>query len=257
MLNRHRRLPYLGLIAGAAAMVMLPPAGAASSYPPPSGHVNDFAGVMRPEAVQQLEQVLIELQRQTGAEVALATVSTVPDGDVERAAVDLFAQWGIGKKGSDNGVLVLCAVQDRKVRIEVGYGLEAVLPDAVSGRIIREQMVPLFRAGDMSGGLVNGGTAVAQLIAQHAGVTLTTAPQVAPASTTRPDWVFLFFIVFILFFSVLSRLGRMRGGYGGVYGGGWGGGFGGGGFGGGGFGGGGFGGFGGGGSGGGGASGSW
>ena len=253
---RWRRRWRDPLLVAVMVMWLAPAAGAATwaqSQPRPAGHVNDFAGVMRPEAVQQLESALIELEHVTGAEMAVATVPTVPDGNIEQAAVDLFHQWGVGKQRADNGVLLLCAVQDRKVRIEVGYGLEPVLPDAVCGRIIREQMVPFFRAGDFSGGLMNGGMAVAQLIAQHAGVTLAGAV-VAPLSRSMPWWLQLLFFGGCLLLVTLLR--RMQRSFGSMF---WGDYFGSsvGGFGGGGFGGGGFGGFGGGSSGGGGASGSW
>ena len=131
----------------------------------PSGWVNDFAGVMEAGARQRLEAALGDLERRTGAEVTVVTVDTVPDGDVERAAVELFESWGIGKKHHDNGVLILCAVRDRRVRIEVGYGLEAILPDARTGRIIDTQMLPAFRRGDLATGLVQGALAVADTIA--------------------------------------------------------------------------------------------
>lgn len=130
----------------------------------PEGHVNDFAGVLRPDDRQRLEQRLVDLERTTGAEVALLTVERVPNGDIERAAVDQFQAWGVGKRGRDNGVLILCAIQDRAVRIEVGYGLEPILPDSICSRIIRERMVPAFRRGDFSTGLVDGTEAVAKII---------------------------------------------------------------------------------------------
>ena len=133
----------------------------------PSGWVNDFAGVIESGARQQLERALADLEQRTGAEVTVVTVDTVPDGDVDRAAVELFESWGIGKKHHDNGVLILCAVRDRRVRIEVGYGLEAILPDARTGRIIDSEMLPAFRRGDLSTGLVRGARAVADIIAAN------------------------------------------------------------------------------------------
>ncbi len=221
----------------------------------PVGWVNDFAGVMDRQAAQRLERVLDELERRTGAEVAVVTVPTVADGDIEHAAVDLFHAWGIGKKQRDNGVLILCAVQDRRVRIEVGYGLEAILPDAKSGRIIREQMIPYFRSGDLSTGLVQGALAVAGAIAQDAKVALETTVPMAPSPPVEPGTLlvlgqFLPLLFFVLLLLVLTRsLGRHGSRYGSWYG--FGGGYSSGGFSGG------FGGFGGGASGGGGAGGSW
>ena len=225
----------------------------------PRGRVSDFAGVMRSGDVERTEAVLTELQTKTGAEVALVTVDRVPDGDIERAAVELFKQWGIGQRGKDDGVLLLCAVQDRRVRIEVGYGLEAVLPDARCGRILDEEVLPRFRAGDLSGGLAAGALTVARTIAQAHGATLSDAAA-APVVNEGVPWsdedtlallLILFFVVLAL---ATSRRRRGRDGRYSAWGSsaGWGwsaGGFGGGG--------GGFGGFGGGFSGGGGASRGW
>ena len=249
MLSHRRttaRLLIVGLLCVGAGLAT---AGAFSAkrYPRPTGFVDDFARAMSRQSIDQLETVLSDLERKTGAEVAVVTVETVEGAGIEQAAVDLFKEWGIGKRGQDNGALILCAVQDRKVRIEVGYGLEPILPDAKCGRIIREQMVPYFKAGDLSTGLVAGGLAVAQIIAEHAGVTLMSggvAPATLPVTTSRSEelWFLIFFVLFMLF--LLSR-GFFIGGTGG-WGGDSGGGFGGG-----------FGGFGGGGSGGGGASGGW
>ena len=230
----------------------------------PKGRVSDFAGVLDAATVQQLDSILAELEQKTTAEVAVVIVPTVPDRDIEKAAVDLFQQWGIGKKGKDNGVLILCAVQDRRVRIEVGYGLEPILPDAKAGRIIDEQMLPSFKNGDLPKGLLNGTVAVVNVIAQHAGLPGTGAASAsadAGGPTLPPGTMVLFlFIVVVmsrLFFAQQRWAGRFGAGVpGGLFWGGYSGGAGG--FGGGGGGiGGGFGGFGGGLSGGGGAGRGW
>lgn len=227
--------------------------GVALAAPPPKpqGRVSDFARVMDSTAVKRTEAMLTELEQKTGAEVAVVTVPSVPDRDIEKAAVDLFQQWGIGKKGKDNGVLILCAVQDRKIRIEVGYGLEEILPDAKAGRIIDEQMRPYFRKGDFSAGLFMGAQAVSMVIAQHAGVTLTGAnfQEAGPGGGSQgfsPEEILFLILVMGVFLTLLFiRRRGFRGGYG-IGAGGFSGGFGGS-----------FGGFGGGLSGGGGASGSW
>src|SRR5205814_7168110 len=108
----------------------------ASALPPkPSSYVSDFAGVIDAQTRQQLESVLAELEQKTSAEVAVVTVRGLEGRDIEGYANDLFTAWGIGKKGKDNGVLFLISPQDRKMRIEVGYGLEGILPDGAVGRI--------------------------------------------------------------------------------------------------------------------------
>jgi uncharacterized protein len=236
----------------------------AGAVPQPRGYVNDFAEVIEGATEQRLEERLRALEAETSAELVVATTDAVPNGDIERAAVDWFQAWGVGKRTRDNGALILCAVQDRAVRIEVGYGLEPVLPDAFCGRVIRDVMVPAFREGRFGDGLAAGAEAVAERIRAAA------AGEPLPSESTEPpEWVVFamllagFFIVVIAMSIAAARAERRAGSsHGrrraddGDNGWGWGGGFGGGSSGGGGFGGGG-GGFGGGSSGGGGASGRW
>ncbi len=232
---------------------------ASNNWGVPDGFVTDRAGVVDASHRQALEALLQELEQKTGAEVAVVTLKDLGGRDIESTAVDLFKAWGIGKKGKDNGVLILVSIADRKARIEVGYGLEGVVPDGAAGSIIRDQLGPAFRAGDYGGGLVSAAGAVAGRIAADAGVTLTGLPDQNTDDSDRsyiPGGYWAIFILLFLLLNVISLLSRPRrgfwGGFWGGMGGGWGGG---GGFGGGG--GGGFGGFGGGGSGGGGASGGW
>ena len=197
---------------------------------------------------------MTELEQKTGAQVTVATFPSVEGGDVDGAAVDLFKAWGIGKKGKDNGVLILAAIEDHRARIEVGYGLEGVIPDSTAGSILRQEIFPEFKQGNYGQGLTNGAAAIAQLIAQDKGVTLTGQVSVTDGGSGGLGFwgtIALFLVIFIIL-SALNRRGRggfWGGGFygGGFYGGGWGSGGGGGGFGG----------FGGGGSGGGGASGGW
>ncbi|HVM33451.1 MAG TPA: TPM domain-containing protein [bacterium] len=233
------------------------PLALASSFPAPTGFVNDFAKVIPAYQSQQIQTLLTELEQKTGAEVAVVTLDSLNGADIESTATDLFQQWGIGQKKKDNGVLVLAAIQDRKIRIEVGYGLEPILPDGKAGSIIRQYMAPQFKEGDYGSGFLVGTVAIAQIIAQDAGVTLTGQAMDVPLSTGDDPYhqvsFWAFILIFVALWIVLSWAGRRsRGRWGGGY---WGGPWIGGGFGGGG--GGGFGGFSGGGSGGGGASGGW
>jgi uncharacterized protein len=229
----------------------------AQSWPAYVGYVNDFAHVVSADKAQALEGYLGELEKKTGAQVAVVTVPSVEGADIDGAAVDLFKAWGIGQKGKDNGILILAAIQDHKARIEVGYGLEAVITDGTAGDILRQGVFPQFKLGDYGQGLTNAAAAVAERIAQNAGVVLDNQVSVQNAGSGGgwdPRLIYLIiFIIYILFRIFFSGFGRRRYWGGGFYGGGWG--SGGGGFSGGG--GGGFGGFSGGGSGGGGASGSW
>jgi uncharacterized protein len=240
----------------------------------PQGYVSDFAGVLSAPAREKLAALCGEVERKTKAQIAIVTVSSLGDQPVEQFAIDLATQWGVGPKQQARGVLILFAPNDRKYRIEVGYGLEAILPDGKVGGFGREA-VPLLQRNDYDDAIVLVTLRVAAVIAQDQNVTLDTLsgtrpPQ--PESETPPlfpvsSLVWLLIFIIFLFSPVLGLIlrfffggwiGPRRRGGGwmgpGYYGGG--GSWGGGGFGGGG-GGGGFGGFGGGSFGGGGASGSW
>lgn len=112
--------------------------------------------------------VIREAERKTTAEIAVATVPSLDGLSVEEYATRLFAEWGVGKKGADNGVLILVAPSERAMRIEVGYGLEPILPDALAGDIIRNDALPAFRSGDYPVGILASVRRVAELVeARH------------------------------------------------------------------------------------------
>lgn len=138
----------------------------------PSGHVNDFAGVMRSDDRQATELILIELEQKSGAQVAVVTLKSLEGGQIDEVATRLFERWKIGQKGKNNGLLLLAAMEDRNARIETGYGFEGVLPDASAGRLIDQYIVPAFRKGDYSGGLRSGAVALASVAASASGVEL-------------------------------------------------------------------------------------
>ena len=261
----------------AALLVFFAPisrAEAIKDLPQPTDYVSDLAHVLSPEAIARLDSVCAQLDHTAAnAQVAVVTVHDLDGDDAADYADQLETKWKIGRKGTDRGVLVLLAVADRKYRIEVGYGLEGILPDGKIGDIGRE-MVPDLHSGDYDGAMTLAVGGVAQVIAADANVTLQDqpAPDIEPVAAGQPHhyptWVrVLQFIVVAVF--IILYLMRVLGGFGlfGLWGlglmgrgprgfGSWGGGgSGGGGFGGGG--GGGFGGFGGCGFGGGGAGGSW
>jgi uncharacterized protein len=223
----------------------------------PVGYVNDFARVLDPNTITQLESTCQQIDQQAHAQIAVVTIQSLEGSDIESYAVELFKRWGIGNKASNRGVLILLATQDRHYRIEVGYGLEPILPDGKVGGIGREA-VPLLKQGDYNGAVLLMTSRVAEVIAQDAGIQLAGPRPPSPEGGDEPDqgpslgWIAILAVIVILLMA--TGLGRLLLGlfFLGRGGGGWGGG----GFGGGGSGGG-FGGFGGGSSGGGGASGSW
>ncbi len=222
----------------------------------PTNYVNDFAGVLDPNTVAQLNSLCQQVDQKAHAQIAVVTIKSLDGSDIESYAVALYKQWGIGRKGTDQGVLILLATQDRRYKVEVGYGLEPILPDGKVGGFGREA-VPLLKQNDFNGAVALLTMRVADVIAQDAGIQLTGAQPRAPTTRQEPDkglsLAGIIFLIVIFLILVSTRFGRLLlfsmllGGRGGGYSGG--GGFGGGG--------GGFGGFGGGSSGGGGASGSW
>jgi len=238
------------------------------AIPPPVGHVNDFAGVMDEAARAKLESFLVQVQQKTGAELAVMTVKNTGVDDPMSYKVKVFERWKLGKKGQDNGLLLLVAIEQTTAKFETGYGLEGTLPDGLESRIYRDVMRPYFKDGDYAGGITQGMLACSAKIAEEKGVKLewdgselryddTGSSRRGMGSLER---IVLAIFIFLFVVNVMRRMsgsGGYRGGggwwIGPMLGGGgrWGGGFGGG-FGGGG---GGFGGFGGGGSGGGGGGG--
>src|SRR3954454_18132684 len=105
----------------------------------PTADVNDFAGILTPAEKDSLEDRCRQLRGKTGAQLAVVTLKSLEGGQIDDFAVKLFKQWGIGQKDKKNGILLLVAIKDRKARIEVGYALEPILPDALAGRILNEQ----------------------------------------------------------------------------------------------------------------------
>jgi uncharacterized protein len=239
------------------------------AYPAASGYVVDAAGLLREDTKQRVETICKELDEKTGVQIAVAIVPSIAPLEIEDYATRLFEKWGVGQKKENNGVLFVIAVKERRVRFEVGYGLEGLLPDGRVGGLLRGTVVPHLRHDDWNAGVVAGVEAVASIIAKDKGIELASLAGVEPPAEPRarpgsrslslPLVVFLFgMVLFLVIVSAVARSqsygGRRR--RGGGWGGGWGGGLGGfGGFGSGGSSsGGGFGGFGGGSSGGGGAS---
>jgi uncharacterized protein len=265
--DRRRRRRCSGGAAAALAVLLWAAPSGAKTWPEPRGTLSDFAGVVDPASADSIEALGAELRAKTGAQLAVVTEGDLGGEPIENEAVGIFQQWGIGRKQKDDGVLVLLAVSERRVRIEVGYGLEGILPDGRCGFIIRRVMGPDLAADRFGPGLWRGADAIAGVIARDRGVTLAPGrgaplPEETDSRTHSLLPLLVLFVIFTVFSwitrGVTGRGGRTRsrrgwmgpfwGGFGGF--GGYGGGFGGsGGLGGG------FGGFGGGRSGGGGASG--
>ncbi len=122
----------------------------------PEGYVSDFARVIDPASRAALENYCARVEAQTGAQIAVVTLETLAGEPVEDVANALFRKWGIGKKGTNEGVLLLLVTQDRRMRLEVGYGLEPIIPDGVSGSVLRS-MSPALREVALRRGRDRGG----------------------------------------------------------------------------------------------------
>ena len=241
------------------------PLWAATPEPPakPANYVVDLAGVIGADAERSLNAYLRELEVKTTAQVVVLTIKSLDGESMDGFSLRVAEKWKLGQKEKDNGVLITIALNDRKYRLEVGYGLEGILPDSFVGTLGRTYLVPNFKKGDYSTGVATATLAVINKIADDAGVEISGMPRMRQISPSDRDprqrkptligsiFTILFFIGLIylfirnprllMFFLMASMMGGGRRGWGG----------------GGGFGGGGFGGGGGGGFGGGGASGGW
>jgi len=223
-------------------------AGSASALgiPAAKGYVQDRAALLQPATVQKLEQFLTNLDKADSTQIAILIIPSLEGENLEDYALRVAETWGIGRKGHDNGALLLIAKEERRMRIEVGYGLEGRITDLLAGRIIDQEITPRFRSGDFDGGVLAGTQAMVDAVrGAYQGDGSTTKRK------RKNPWGALALLLFLgpglLRFGLGgSRRGRYRSG--GIYFGG---------FGGGGSSGGGFGGFGGGGFGGGGSSGGW
>jgi len=135
-----------------------------AAIPPLDSPVVDTTGTLDADHRRQLEQQALELQRRKGSQLQVLMVASTAPEDIAQYTTRVFDQWQIGRKGVDDGVLLVVAKDDRRVRIEPGYGLEGAIPDAVASRIIQEYLAPRFRAGDFAGGIEEATAMLVRLI---------------------------------------------------------------------------------------------
>ena len=144
-------LPLLIVTASAEPLTSIPnPRGRDSTW------VTDMPGVLRADTIAQLNSTISDFERATGGEMAVVVIRSLDGLSIEEAAVKLFQLWGIGKKSRDNGLLLLWSTGDRRVRVEVGYGLEGVLPDGKTGAILDAYVIPKFKSGQFDEGVLAG-----------------------------------------------------------------------------------------------------
>jgi uncharacterized protein len=147
-----------------SAMFLIVPAAWGADIPYLSGRVTDNAEILSAETIQLLDEILKTHESRTTNQVVILTVSTLNGESIEDYAYRVFSEWKLGLKEKDNGVLLIVVPDDRRMRIEVGYGLEATLTDLMAGRIIQNIMTPKFRNGDYNSGILDGAKAVVDIL---------------------------------------------------------------------------------------------
>ena len=184
----------------------------------PQGYLSDFANVV-PEANRApLEAYCAAVEHSTGAQIALVTIPSLEGEPIEDVANTIFRAWGVGQKGKDEGIMMLVAVQDRRDRLEVGYGLEPILPDGLAGSILR-QMRPALRQGDYGDAMLAAAETIGSAIAKAKHVTIADGPprRYRPSASESIPWPMILGGIFLVLW--LMRAGAPRG-YGGFGGGG-------------------------------------
>jgi uncharacterized protein len=200
---------YFCLILVAFLFFIGTPANAADQpFPNKVGLVNDFANVIDPAIEEKINAVASELLAKTQIPVVVATMTEIGDADYNDYANRLYQAWGIGKKGEDKGVLIFVAVKERKLRIEVGYGLEGIIPDGLAGEIRDKYITPYLKQDRFGEGLLNGVAATSLIIAKDAGVELTGYAQSSRIQTKKGSrFSILPIIIIIIFLFVGGRRG--------------------------------------------------
>lgn len=183
---------------------------AALEIPAPRGYVNDFAGILSPSTRGQLERYLVDFERSDSTQIVVATLPSLEGGALEEVSLRIAEEWKIGQKGRDNGALLLIAKEERKMRIEVGYGLEGRLTDLLAGRIVDNEIRPRFKQGDFDGGVIAGVKAMTEAVRGEYKGTGKTGQRGKKASGAW--WIYpLIFFVLPLFMRIVSPQANLRG----------------------------------------------
>ncbi len=208
MIESRKKLGLVGVlvIGGLLLLAGLAPFSASAQYPELQGRVNDYADVLDPATAAELEQKLEQYDNETTNEIVVAIVPNMEGIDIDTYRNELFEKWELGKEDRDNGVLLVIAMEEQDIGIEVGYGLEGALTDATAGSIIRNDIAPYFKADDYSGGVVAG---VDAIIAATKGEYV--AEEYSEGSDDMGELIgWLIFGVFITVFVIIGNISRRR-----------------------------------------------
>ncbi|MCK9544015.1 MAG: TPM domain-containing protein [Novosphingobium sp.] len=202
----------LAALLPAALLALAPLLAHAQQFPALTGRVVDAANVLPPDAEARLTQKLEALETQSRRQLVIATIPDLQGYDIADYGYQLGRAWGIGDKQRNDGALLIVAPNERKLRIEVGYGLEGVLTDGMSSLIINQAIVPKLRAGDLPGGIEDGTDAIVRQLTLPDEEARRIAQEAGKKENTGDPFALIFFLIFILFFFVFPMIGAMRGG---------------------------------------------
>jgi uncharacterized protein len=192
-------------------MILIPVANAVE-YPSPAGYVNDFANLLSPGDIVRLNNEITAIEKATTVEIAIVTVDSLQGVSVEEYAVKLFEKWGIGKKGKDNGLLILVAKNEREYRIETGYGLEGTINAARAGRIGREIIEPNFKKEAYGEGLYKAVLEIKGLVENEPSIVARNPADINQIQLYGKDQNTA--IIVIIFFFLIIIIGHKGGGSG-------------------------------------------
>lgn len=183
-----------------------------AAFPKLKGRVNDYANILNPDEERNIELLLEDLEKKTSAQVVLLTIATLDGDTIEDYSIRLTEQkdWKIGQKGLDNGVILLISMKERKLRLEVGYGLEGSLTDLKSSYIIRKLIVPGFKSGKYYQGILRGLTIVSGIISKEYDISPEDLKKFKEKKDENPGVSFIIFVI-IFFFFVLPVLSGKKG----------------------------------------------
>lgn len=199
-ISRHLLGPGLLLL-----VLFLPHALLALTVPPLTGMVNDYAAMLSPSTVTQLEGSLRSFEAEQSTQIVVLTIDSLAGESLEEFSIQVADAWKIGQKEHDNGAILLIARNDRKIRIEVGYGLEGSLTDLVAGRIIRDTIAPRFKEGDFDQGVIDG---VSGMMAAVQGEYSASEKSAKDSGSFINSGVFVYLLIIIIYILIRTISGR-------------------------------------------------
>ena len=206
-------MSFLRFVLAAALMLCGAQLAGAQTFPALTGRVVDDAHLLSPAQIAQLTQLSTDVQNASTRQLVVATIPDLQGHEIEDYGYQLGRAWKIGQNGANNGIILIVAPNERKVRIEVGYGLEPIMTDALSSTIINETILPKFKAKDMPGGIIDGANAIAEQLklpleaGEARAAKLATAPRQHQSGPSGIPFVIIFWVI-VIAFVILSRFRR-------------------------------------------------